>query len=53
MHLHLAFLTLWPTCAVLCSAVRASCQKLVVRGTEVEASRAEAGNKIARQIKPC
>ena len=36
----------WPTCAVLCSAVRASCQKLVVRGTEVEASSAEAGNKI-------
>lgn len=34
-----------PTCAVLCSAVSASCQKLVVRGTEVDASKAEAMNK--------
>ena len=38
------------TCAVLCSAVRASCQKLVVRGTDVEASRAEAGNNITQKL---
>lgn len=44
---------IWPTCAVLCSAVRASCQKLVVRGTEVEASSAEAGNKIHIHMAIC
>ena len=36
-------LTTTQTCAARCSAVRASCQKLVVRGTEVEASSADAG----------
>ena len=44
--MYLYYYVIWPTCAVLCSAVRASCQKLVVRGTEVEASSAEAGNNI-------
>lgn len=42
-HTYMYSCTYTHTCAVLCSADKASCQKLVVRGTEVEASKADTG----------